>query len=236
MLRDHVISSLLLAILLSDELKLGDTHSNVSSSHPSLSELKTFRASDTRNNIPEANDLRIDRLFMPPPTIDVVQPIIQPRTSERHTGIHIIIHLVRISENLVLGLLLLTLLGGGGSGLNGLDGRVLVLGSDLDGGLWLGLDEGNGIREVLGGTLLSQGVVGLHDLDLDTQDTLTEEDVSDGVVDVVAGGLTRVDHETVGELHRLGTGGTQFTGNDNLATLGAGLHDESEDTVTGSDY
>ena len=152
-------------------------------------------------------------------------------------GIHIIIHLVRELQNLVLSLLLLlTLLSGGGSGLNGLDGGVLVLGSDFDGGLWLGLDEGNGIREVLGGTLLSQGVVGLHDLDLDTQDTLTEEDVSDGVVDVVAGGLTRVDHETVGELHRLGTGGTQFTGNDNLATLGAGLHDESEDTVTGSEH
>jgi hypothetical protein len=40
-----------------------------------------------------------------------------------------------------------------------------------------------------------------------------------------------VDHETVGELHALCTSSTQFTGNDNLATLSTALHDESEDTI-----
>lgn len=60
--------------------------------------------------------------------------------------------------------------------------------------------------------------------------------MSDGVVDVLVGWLTGVDHETVDELHRLGSSSSQFTGDDNLATLGAGLHDESEDTVTGSKY
>lgn len=55
--------------------------------------------------------------------------------------------------------------------------------------------------------------------------------MSDGSVDKVDGGLTRVDHETIGELHRLGTGGPEFTRDDDLATLGARLHDESEDTV-----
>ena len=60
--------------------------------------------------------------------------------------------------------------------------------------------------------------------------------MSDGVVNVVPGGLTRVDHESVGELHRLGSGSSQLSGDDDLATLGARLHDESEDTVAGSSH
>jgi hypothetical protein len=46
--------------------------------------------------------------------------------------------------------------------------------------------------------------------------------------------LSGVDHETVGELHRLGTSSTELARDDNLATLGAGLHDEAEDTVAGT--
>ena len=49
MLRDHVISSSLLALLLSNEL--GDMLRNVSSSYPNLSELVTFRASESRNSV-----------------------------------------------------------------------------------------------------------------------------------------------------------------------------------------
>lgn len=52
-----------------------------------------------------------------------------------------------------------------------------------------------------------------------------------GVVNEVAGGLTGVNHETVGELHGLGTGGAELARDDNLATLRVGLHDEAEDTV-----
>ena len=74
----------------------------------------------------------------------------------------------------------------------------------------------------------------LH-LDLDTKDTLSEHDVSYGVVDEVLSGLTRVNHETVGELHRLGTGSTELARNDNLATLSAGLHDETEDAIASPD-
>lgn len=58
--------------------------------------------------------------------------------------------------------------------------------------------------------------------------------MSDGLVNEFLGGLTGVDHESVGELHRLGSGGSQFTGDDDFATLGAGFHDESQDTVTSS--
>jgi len=81
---------------------------------------------------------------------------------------------------------------------------------------------------------LSFWVGSTHDLDLDTEDTLAEEDVAGGGIDEVLGWLTGVDHEAVGELHGLGTGGAQLAGDDNLASLGAGLHDEAEDTVAGA--
>jgi len=59
--------------------------------------------------------------------------------------------------------------------------------------------------------------------------------VSDGLVDEVPSGLTGVDHVSIGELHGLGSSSTQLSGDDNLATLGTGLHNESEDTVTSTD-
>lgn len=55
-----------------------------------------------------------------------------------------------------------------------------------------------------------------------------------GVVNELLGGLTRVNHETVGELHRLGTSSTELARDDNLATLSARLHDEAQDTVAGA--
>lgn len=111
-----------------------------------------------------------------------------------------------------------------------------MVGSDLDDTLGLGLGDLDIVGEVLGGALSTGGVGRLHDLDLDTEHTLSEEDVSDGVVNEVTSGLTRVDHEALSELHRLGTSSTELAGNDNLTTLGARLHDESEDTVTGSSH
>ena len=55
--------------------------------------------------------------------------------------------------------------------------------------------------------------------------------MSAGDVDVVVGRVTRVDHEAVDELHRLGPLASKLAGDDDLAALGAGLHDEAEDTV-----
>ena len=71
----------------------------------------------------------------------------------------------------------------------------------------------------------------LH-LNLDSQNSLPQQDVSDGLIDEVPGGLTGVDHVSIGELHGLGSSSTQLSGNNNLTTLGTSLHDESEDTVT----
>jgi hypothetical protein len=73
----------------------------------------------------------------------------------------------------------------------------------------------------------------LH-LDFDTEDTLPKQYVPDGIVNKVDGGLTGVDHETVGEFHRFSTGSTKLARHDDFATLGTRLHDESEDTIAGS--
>ena len=122
---------------------------------------------------------------------------------------------------------------GGGLDLSSLGAVVLAHGLD-DGGLLLGLDDGDGVGQGLLGTGLALRVGSAHDLDLDTEDTLAQEDVAGGGVDEVLGGLTGVDHEAVGELHGLGTGGAELAGDDDLATLGAALHDEAQDTVAGA--
>ena len=68
---------------------------------------------------------------------------------------------------------------------------------------------------------------------LDAEDTLPQEDVTAGSVDVVVTRVTGVDHQPVDEFHGLSPLTTQLAGNDNLATLGAALHDETEHTVAG---
>jgi len=68
-------------------------------------------------------------------------------------------------------------------------------------------------------------------LDLDTEHTLTEKDVPHCVVHEIASRLTRVNHEPIGELHGFGTGGTEFSGDDDFASFGTGLHHKAEDTV-----
>jgi hypothetical protein len=60
---------------------------------------------------------------------------------------------------------------------------------------------------------------------------LAEKNVTSGGIDEVLCGLTGVNHETVSELHALGTRSTELSRDNNLTTLSTGLHDESEDTV-----
>lgn len=100
--------------------------------------------------------------------------------------------------------------------------------------LLLGLDDRDGVGEGLLGARLALGVGAPHDLDLDAEHTLSEEDVAGGMVDEVKSGLTGVDHEAIGELHALGAGSAELTRDDNLTTLGARLHDEAENTVAGT--
>lgn len=138
-------------------------------------------------------------------------------------------------SGLLLGTGLLLLAGSlsGSLGSSGLSAVVLAHGLD-NRSLLLGVDDGNGIGERLLGAGLALRVGTAHDLDLDTKDTLTEKDVAGGAVDEILSGLTGVNHEAVGELHGLGTSSTELAGNDDLATLGARLHDKAEDTIAGT--
>lgn len=113
--------------------------------------------------------------------------------------------------------------------------RAIVLADGLEhGNLLLGVKDGNGVGQGGRWAGLALGVGATHDLDLDTEDTLAEQNVTGGAVDEVLGGLTRVDHEAIGELHGLGTGSTELARDNNLATLGARLHDEAQHTVAGT--
>jgi len=109
---------------------------------------------------------------------------------------------------------------------HGLDNRLL----------FLGVDDGDGIGEGLLGTGLAFWVAATHDLDLNTQNTLSEEDVAGSSVDEVVDGLAGVDHEAVSELHALCSSSTQLARNNHLATLGTALHDESQHTVACSSH
>ena len=66
---------------------------------------------------------------------------------------------------------------------------------------------------------------------LDSKDTLSEENVSACDIDIVVGWVSGVNHESIDELHGLGSLSSKLAGNNNLATLGTGLHDETEDSV-----
>ncbi len=120
--------------------------------------------------------------------------------------------------------------------------------------LLLGLDDGDVIGERPLGAHLAGGIPRQHDFDpekvaliktlnaenqshfdsLDAEDTLAKEDVTAGGIDVVVARITTVDHESVDELHGLGSLTSQLSRNNDLATLGARLHDESEHTVAGT--
>jgi hypothetical protein len=117
----------------------------------------------------------------------------------------------------------------------GSSGLAEVLGDGLsDSGLLLGLKDADDIRKVLSGTVSASGIPLEHDLDLDTKDTLAKKDVANSSVDEIASGLTGVDHETVSELHGLGTSSTELARDNNFATLSTRLHDEAKDTITGT--
>mmetsp|Transcript_32025 Transcript_32025/g.53811 ORF Transcript_32025/g.53811 Transcript_32025/m.53811 type:complete len:237 (+) Transcript_32025:412-1122(+) len=95
----------------------------------------------------------------------------------------------------------------------------------------LGGVDADVIGQPLLGAVLACGVPLEHDLDLDSEHTLTEHDVTHGRVDVVHLGGSGGDHVAIAELHGLSTLGAQLSADDHLAALGAGLHDEAEHTV-----
>jgi len=58
------------------------------------------------------------------------------------------------------------------------------------------------------------------------QYTLPEHNIPYGAVDGVNSRLAGVKHETVGKLHRLGTGSAKLFRDNNFTALGTGLHNE----------
>lgn len=85
-----------------------------------------------------------------------------------------------------------------GSLLSGNSLGAIVLADGLQNGLLLlGLDDGDGVGEGLLRTGLALGVGAAHDLNLDTKDTLAEENVTGSGVDELLSGVTGVDHESV---------------------------------------
>ena len=66
---------------------------------------------------------------------------------------------------------------------------------------------------------LSSWIVWQHDFDLETDNTLSEEDVTDSSVNVFGDWVTGVDHKTVSELHGLSSLTSKFTRDDDFATL-----------------
>lgn len=100
--------------------------------------------------------------------------------------------------------------------------------------LLLGVNNLNVIRQGNLGALLAGDIVVQHDLHPDSKHSLAEENVSDGDIDVIVLGLTRVDHPAVDEFHALGSLTTELAADNNLTALGTRFHDETEDTVAGT--
>jgi len=84
------------------------------------------------------------------------------------------------------------------------------------------------------GAVLAGRIMRQHNLHFNTKNALSKENVANGHIDILLGGVAAVDHQPVNELHRLGSLPTKFPGNDHLAALGARLHDESQDAVAGA--
>ena len=103
------------------------------------------------------------------------------------------------------------------------DVRVLLLGlEDLD-EIWHDL-----------GDVANLDLGTLHNLDLESDNTLSEFDGSDGAVDEIVLGLTGGDLVTLSVLLGLGTLSTDLTGDDDFATDGTtSSHDGSENVVGG---
>merc|ERR1719291_258368 len=97
--------------------------------------------------------------------------------------------------------------------------------------LLLGLHDGHVVGQRLLGADLAAGIPRQHDLDLDAEHPLPEQDVSAGHVHILVDGISGVDHQTVNKLHGLSSLSPQLAADNNLAALGSRLHDETENTI-----
>lgn len=82
-------------------------------------------------------------------------------------------------------------------------------------------------------TILSSGIVGHHDLDFNSNNSLLEENMSNSYVNVIVSRLSSVDHVSGLELHGLSSLLLEFSGNDDLASSGSFVDNSSDDGVGG---
>ena len=83
-------------------------------------------------------------------------------------------------------------------------------------------------------TIDAMWILSEHDQNPDTYDGLLHWDVTNGLSNILLGWITRLNHVALPELHSLGTGGPHLTGDDDLATPSASIHDEPDDAVGGT--
>merc|ERR1712217_61157 len=83
--------------------------------------------------------------------------------------------------------------------------------------LWL--HNADVIRQWASWSNLASWVPWQHNLYLDSQHTLTQQDVTDSHIDIVVHGVTTVDHESVCELHRLGSLASELARHNNFTDL-----------------
>ena len=89
----------------------------------------------------------------------------------------------------------------------------------------------NFVGQELSGSTLARGIMRVHDLHLDSEYALLEQHVTHSGLDVVVRGVAGVDHESLDELHALGSLSTKLSRHNDFASHGLGLHDASEHGV-----
>mmetsp|Transcript_12557 Transcript_12557/g.18306 ORF Transcript_12557/g.18306 Transcript_12557/m.18306 type:complete len:288 (+) Transcript_12557:38-901(+) len=113
-------------------------------------------------------------------------------------------------------------------------GSSLLLKKGLGVDLLLRLQNSNNIIERNLGSQNSFRILWQENTNSDSYNSLTHHNVSDGHVGVYLSSMSSLDHVSISELHGLGTLSTELSGDNNLTSLGAGLHDETDDSITGT--
>merc|ERR1712183_930401 len=71
-----------------------------------------------------------------------------------------------------------------------------------------------------------------HDFHLDTDHTLSQVNMTNCHIDVFESWVTTVDHKAIGKFHSFSSLSSKFSRDNNFATFGPTLHDETNNTIT----
>mmetsp|Transcript_13573 Transcript_13573/g.28663 ORF Transcript_13573/g.28663 Transcript_13573/m.28663 type:complete len:279 (-) Transcript_13573:109-945(-) len=79
-------------------------------------------------------------------------------------------------------------------------------------------------------------ILGKHDGNLNSNNSLPHKNVTDSNIGVDLSSMSRLDHVTISEFHGLGTLPSQLSGYNDLASLSRSLHNETNNSVTGTTH